>query len=123
MQTRRIIDALADQTVGPTDFEVVVPEWLHGRDRRVPHAGHEADPASSHFSGKCHTGIARNTRLGLAIEPLVLFVDDDVVPQNDLVQQHLESREQAHGETVSSQEPMLTPPVRRYLNLPTSLLQ
>jgi GT2 family glycosyltransferase len=51
---------------------------------------------------------ARNTGVRLAQGEVLLFVDDDVVPQADLLHQHLTSHEEASSEVVVI-GPMLTP--------------
>lgn len=96
----RMLDRLAAQTVDRTDFEVIVisdgstdgtDEFLSRSDLplevnavRQPNAG---------------AGAARNRGVAAARADLVLFVDDDVFPAPDLIEQHLSAHQLSHGST------------------------
>jgi GT2 family glycosyltransferase len=106
---RRVLEALAYQTVSGTEFQVIVvsdgstdgtEEFLERAATPFPllvTSGANAGPAA-----------ARNTGIRLATGRVLLFVDDDVVPREDLVEQHLTTHEQAHAKAVVI-GPMLTP--------------
>jgi GT2 family glycosyltransferase len=90
----RVLSALKEQSVAPSRFEVVVvddgsrdgtSEWL--RAQSFPFAlrvvrQENAGPAR-----------ARNTGIEAAERPLLLFIDDDVVPSPELVGEHLRCHE------------------------------
>jgi GT2 family glycosyltransferase len=106
----RVLDAFARQTVGLTDFEVVVVSdgSTDGTDAFLQHA---APPFRLLTRSGANAGpaAARNAGVGLATGRLLLFVDDDVVPQADLVKQHLTTHERTEDDVVVI-GPMLTPP-------------
>jgi GT2 family glycosyltransferase len=107
---RRVLRAIAGQTVGSGEFEVIVisdgstdgtDEFLRNATtafQMVPVLRANAGPAS-----------ARNAGVRRATGQLLVFIDDDVVPQEDLLEQHLSTHEQTSGEIVVI-GPMLTPP-------------
>jgi GT2 family glycosyltransferase len=107
---RRVLDALARQTVDPADFEVIVVSdgSTDGTDEFLRDA---ATPFRLVGASRANAGpaAARNIGTRLAAGALVLFVDDDVVPRADLLEQHLTTHEQAEAEVVVI-GPMLTPP-------------
>lgn len=106
---RRVLGALADQTLPRDAYEVVVvsdgstdgtDEYLHSADT----------PLDTVFVSQANAGpaAARNHGVELASAPLILFVDDDVVAAPDLIEQHLASHEcDENGLVVIG--PMLTP--------------
>jgi len=93
-QLAQVLTALDAQHLDPTQFEVIVvddgstdgtTEWLESKQFRFAlTAKHQsnAGPAT-----------ARNTAVMLAKGELVVFIDDDVVPMPELLQEHLASHE------------------------------
>jgi GT2 family glycosyltransferase len=110
---RRVLDAFAAQTIHPTEFEVVVVSdgSTDGTDAFLRSA---VTPFRLLIASGANSGpaAARNTGVGLATGDVLLFVDDDVVPQTDLVQQHVTTHGQAGTKAVVI-GPMLTPPDHR----------
>ncbi len=90
----RVLSALTGQSLGPQVFEVVVvddgstdgtSEWLaaqHFPFQLVTKRQENAGPA-----------VARNTGVLAASGELVVFLDDDVVPEPRLLEEHLQSHE------------------------------
>jgi GT2 family glycosyltransferase len=105
----RVLQALADQTVPATDIEVIVvsdgstdgtADYLSGDD--LPR------PVVAVLQDNGGPAAARNGGLRRATADLVLFIDDDVIPTETLVAEHL-AAQRAHPGTVVI-GPMLTPP-------------
>jgi GT2 family glycosyltransferase len=96
--------------MGSTEFEVIVVSdgSTDGTDDFLEQA---ATPFRLLAASLSNSGpaAARNNGIRLATGDLLLFVDDDVVPQADLVKQHHRTHEQADGQAVVI-GPMLTPP-------------
>ena len=106
---RRVLGALADQTLPRDSFEVIVvsdgstdgtDEYLRGGQTPV-----DVVAVTQPNSGP---GPARNAGVERARGDLVVFVDDDVVAEPDLVEQHVRSHEHDDGRLVVI-GPMLTP--------------
>jgi GT2 family glycosyltransferase len=104
----RLLDALAAQTHAKNDFEVLVVddgstdgtrEWLTAA--RMPYA---LRPLAQAHAGP---GGARNLGVAEARGSLVVFFDDDVVPDPDAIARHVDAH-RAQGETVVI-GPMLPP--------------
>lgn len=89
----RLMERLTAQTLDPEEFEVVVVD-----DGGEPRA--ELDAARFPFHAVCvrqpnaGPGAARNTGLQLCRGPLVLILNDDAVPANDLLESHLRAHEE-----------------------------
>lgn len=105
---RRVLEALAHQTVPATDFEVIVvsdgstdgtDEFLHGHD--LPR------PVVAITQVNSGPGAARNRGVEAATAPVILFIDDDVIPAPDLVERHLAAQSELDDTVVIG--PMLTP--------------
>jgi GT2 family glycosyltransferase len=107
---RRVLDAFAAQTLGSTHFEVIVVSdgSTDGTDEFLRHA---ITPFRLVVIARPNAGpaSARNAGVRRATGPLLLFIDDDVVPQPQLVEQHLVTHARAGAEAVVI-GPMLTPP-------------
>ena len=99
---RRVLDRLDRQTAPPESFDLVVA--ADAKEERLdlleelaagrPYAGrvvHAQRPGASS---------ARNTGWRAALAPLVLFVDDDILPEPALVAEHLDWHEQHPEEAV-----------------------
>jgi GT2 family glycosyltransferase len=106
---RRVLVALAEQSVPTPDIEVIVvsdgstdgtDEFLTGDD--LPR------PVVAVFQENGGPGAARNNGVQHATADLVLFVDDDVVATPTLVAEHLAAQREHPGTVVIG--PMLTPP-------------
>lgn len=105
----RVMGALAAQTVDPADFEVIVVSdgSTDGTDEFLRQV---VTPFRLRGTSQANAGpaAARNTGVRLAAGDVLLFVDDDVVPQRDLIEQHVATHGQAKAEVVVI-GPMLTP--------------
>jgi GT2 family glycosyltransferase len=106
---RRVLGALARQTIRPSEFEVIVVSdgSTDGTDKFLRET---ATPFRLLAASQTNAGpaAARNAGLRLATGRVLLFVDDDVVPQQDLIEQHLTTHDQAGADVVVI-GPMLTP--------------
>ena len=96
---RRVLDRLDAQTAAPGSFEVVVvadaaEERLDEVDAAAAGRGYDARGLSGHRPG---ASAARNTGWRAARARLVLFLDDDVLPEPALVAEHL-AWHRAHAE-------------------------
>jgi GT2 family glycosyltransferase len=110
---RRALAAFGRQSVDSADFEVVVVSdgSTDGTDRLVSDA---KMPFRLVFCSQDNAGpaAARNHGARVAEGDLVLYVDDDVVAEPDLIEQHLRSHQSyaGHEKPVVVVGPMLTPP-------------
>src|SRR5438034_5872942 len=86
----RMLHALADQTYPADRFEVLVIDD-GSTDGTVDHLGKLTIPYALRVLQQAHGGPAQARNLGVAsaAAPLVLFLDDDVVPASDLVATHV----------------------------------
>jgi glycosyltransferase involved in cell wall biosynthesis len=103
------LEAFNHQTVDPSRFEVVVVSdgSTDGTDEFLRGAS-TSFPLKAVFQTNAGPAAARNRGVDLARGEIVLFVDDDVVAQPDLIYQHLVSH-QENSEPVVVIGPMLTP--------------
>lgn len=107
---KRLVEALALQTFPADEFEVVIVSdgSTDGTDDdlRDDRLARRVRPVFQSNSGPA---VARNTGVAAARAPLILFLDDDVVPEPTLVEEHVKSHEGSDGRLVVI-GPMLTPP-------------
>jgi GT2 family glycosyltransferase len=107
---QRVLGALARQTCPPEQFEVVVVSdgSTDGTDEYLATATH---PFTFRYCTQANAGpaAARNRGVEMALAPLVLFIDDDVVATPTLVEQHLASHCRSGKDAVVI-GPMITPP-------------
>lgn len=107
---RRVLAALADQTVPDSALEVIVVSdgSTDGTDGYL--ASGQA-PIDVRVVRQPNRGpaAARNAGVRVAAGDVVLFLDDDVVPTPSVVQRHLDAHRR-HGGDVVVLGPMLTPP-------------
>jgi GT2 family glycosyltransferase len=107
---KRVLDGLDHQTVPSHQFEVLIVsdgssdgthEFLQGLEK----------PYSLTYIHQPNQGVAaaRNNGVAYAAGWLILFLDDDVVPAPQLIQEHL-SFQQQYGDMVVVIGPMLNPP-------------
>lgn len=106
---RRVLGALAVQTLPRHSFEVIVVSdgSTDGTDEYLC-SGQTPLEVVSVTQPNSGPGPARNAGVERARGDLVVFVDDDVVAEPDLVEQHVRSHEQDGGPLVVM-GPMLTP--------------
>jgi GT2 family glycosyltransferase len=107
---RRVLEALSSQTVGPGGFEVVVVSdgATDGTDEFVTAA---EMPYELVFASQPNRGpaAARNTAVAMASAGLLVFLDDDVIPSAELIEQHVVTHAGDPGALVVV-GPMLDPP-------------
>jgi GT2 family glycosyltransferase len=84
---RRCLDALADQEAGSPPFEVIVVN-----DARMP-LPDEPPGVRVVDTGGVGTGAARNAGVAAARGDILLFLDDDLLAEPDLVSRHVEAHE------------------------------
>lgn len=110
----QVLGALAGQTLPPEDFEVVVvldgstdgsatmlQRWQHGR--RLP--GLQWIEQSQQGQAAARTAGARQARA-----PVLVFIDDDVVPQPGLLAAHLRWHRDGARVAVLGSAPVVRPP-------------
>ena len=87
----RVLDRLAAQTIASDNFEVlVVGDPDEPRPDAVAATIAAQGPQVSHLIREVHgVSAARNLGWQRSKAPLVLFLDDDVLPATDLLEQHL----------------------------------
>lgn len=106
---RQVIDGLERQTYPLDQFEVIV---VSDGSTDGTHAYLESieTPLRLSYVAQANQGpaAARNNGISLARGELVLFVDDDVVPEPELIVEHLRVHS-AEGDGVVVLGPMLTP--------------
>lgn len=86
----RLLDALVRQTFSSADFEVIVVD--DGSTDDTAHFVRQQDvPYALRFVQASHAGpaAARNRGVAEASGPLILFLDDDVVPIPELIWEHV----------------------------------
>jgi GT2 family glycosyltransferase len=98
----RVLDRLDDQTAPADSFEVIVAadakeRQLEALDRAVADRGYRARRLQASRPG---ASSARNEAWRAATAPLVLFLDDDVLPEPGLVAEHLEWHRRHPGEEI-----------------------
>jgi GT2 family glycosyltransferase len=108
-QLRKALAAFRTQTVDAAEFEVIVVSdgSTDGTDDFLC----QADlPFHLVHASQANAGpaAARNRGARLAAGEILLFVDDDVIAQADLIEQHVRTH-QIHGDLVVVVGPMLTP--------------
>ena len=105
---KRVLAALEQQTVSPDQFEVVVVsdgsqdgtnEWLVSAETPLN--------LRPHIQENQGVAVARNNGIEQAQADLILFIDDDVVPAPNLIEEHLKHHS---ADNVVVLGPMLSPP-------------
>ncbi|MBF6599304.1 MAG: glycosyltransferase family 2 protein [Dehalococcoidia bacterium] len=105
----RALDALREQTLAASAFEVIVVDDGSSDDTAAVLA--RAWPLALRSVRQTNQGpaAARNAGIALARAEIILFIDDDVVPAPDLVARHL----QAHAEPGRVVIGRMAPPLGR----------
>lgn len=105
---RRVLRSLADQSLPAGSIEVIVVSdgSTDGTERYLTQGDlpREVKPVLQQNRGPA---AARNNGVRHASAPLVLFLDDDVIPSRTLVEEHLRAHADRPGAVVIG--PMLTP--------------
>jgi GT2 family glycosyltransferase len=83
-----LLDALARQTAPIAEVAVVLDGSTDGSERMLA-ARHDPFPLRWTHQPRRGAAAARNAGVALTTAPLVLFLDDDVVPEPDCVAHHL----------------------------------
>lgn len=95
---RTLISQLCAQTVPNGTFELIVVD--DGGDPPVSIDVRELPfPCTVLQRRNAGPAAARNAGLALAAAPLLLILNDDAVPANDLIEQHLAAHQRASGKT------------------------
>jgi GT2 family glycosyltransferase len=89
---RRVLDRLARQTAAPESFEVLVVADANDESRDALEAATADRPYRARVlhAGRPGASAARNAGVRAAAAPLILFLDDDILPEAALVDQHLD---------------------------------
>ena len=105
---RRVLAALETQSTPLADFEVIVVSD-GATDGTDPFLDTLTTPLQLRPVFQTNSGVAaaRNAGVAAARAPLILFLDDDVVPAPDLVAVHLQLHE--NHDNIVILGPMLTP--------------
>lgn len=105
---RRVLEALADQSLPCAEIEVIVVSdgSSDGTDQYLTEA-ELPRPVTPVFQENAGPAAARNNGVRHASADLVLFLDDDVIPASTLVEAHLRAHADRPGIVVIG--PMLTP--------------
>ncbi len=107
---QRVLKALVRQTVSLDQFEtiVVTDGCTDGSDQFL--AAYDPPFAFTHLP-QTNQGpaVARNNGTAAAQGQIVLFIDDDVIPEPNLIAEHLKWHER-YGKNIVVMGPMLTPP-------------
>jgi GT2 family glycosyltransferase len=105
-----LLDALSKQSFSFEDFEVVVVSdgSTDATDDFVPAV---ATPFRLRFEAQTNGGpaVARNRGVELARADLILFLDDDIVPANTLIERHVR-RHRTEDSSIALIGPMISPP-------------
>jgi glycosyltransferase involved in cell wall biosynthesis len=103
-----VIAALEKQTVLLDDFEVVVISdgSSDGTEAYLRGYTHPLD-LKAYFQRNQGPAAARNLGIKQASGDIIIFLDDDVVPEPDLVHEHIQAQASADGLVIIG--PMLTP--------------
>ncbi|MGI8968683.1 MAG: glycosyltransferase family 2 protein, partial [Chloroflexota bacterium] len=107
----RVLSALAEQTISPSAFEVIV--ICDGDDDGSGHACRDVAvtlPFELRVLDQENQGpaMARNLGVREAQAPLIIFLDDDVIPDTALIAGHVAAR--AGQEDIVTIGPLLPPP-------------
>ncbi len=94
------VRALGDQTLDPSRFEVIVgvDGEPHAETSIVPEAADGRIDARVCNFDQAGPAMTRNLLLGQARAPIVLFLNDDVVPDRDLLRVHAETHDRLTDE-------------------------
>ena len=110
----RLLYSLAEQTEPPTHFEVIVAD--DGSSDGTGEAVRALTlPYEIHYSWAGNAGVnaARNRGLDKASGPIVLFLDDDMVADAQLVEEHIAAHEAHRRAVVKGQVILAAPPDAR----------
>ena len=101
-ELRRVLDGLEQQDTGPDAFEVLVAVDPDEEDLPAVEGLVADRPYAARCVARDRPGVAaaRNTGWRSARAPLVLFLDDDVVPTRGLVTAHLAWHDRHPGDEV-----------------------
>ncbi len=99
---RRVLDHLERQTADPEAFEVLVVADANEADAGALEEAAANRPFHVRRLSASRPGAsaARNTGWRAALAPIVLFLDDDILPEAPLVAEHLDWHERERGDEV-----------------------
>jgi glycosyltransferase involved in cell wall biosynthesis len=106
---RKVLAALEEQSVPPSTFEVIVVSdgSTDGTDQFLAENPSKLNLRAI-FQPDLGAAVARNMGVQASTGEIILFLDDDVVPAPELVQEHLRFQQERGSQTVVI-GPMLAP--------------
>jgi GT2 family glycosyltransferase len=109
----RVLDALATQSCGPKSFSVVVvcDGCTDGTAAMVRSRSYPFDLELIEQSPSQGAAAARNRALSIVRAPVVIFLDDDVIPSTGLIEAHTAHHEQQSDVVVIG--PLIAPAGRQ----------
>jgi glycosyltransferase involved in cell wall biosynthesis len=108
VRLRRVLDALAKQTTSEPFEVVVISDGSDDGTDEFLQSGATPVPVRALTQANAGPAAARNRGVLAARGRFVLFLDDDVVPEPELVERHLQTH-QASSTDIVAIGPMLTP--------------
>jgi GT2 family glycosyltransferase len=113
----RLLDALERQSTDEAFEVVVVLDGDDGSSARLLRDWAAADPTRRRWTSQPRRGqaVARNTGAAMARAPVVLFLDDDMEPEGDVVEVHLRHHGDGRRIVVLGEGRVVLPPARRFL--------
>lgn len=90
-ELRQTLDALASQTA--SSFEVIIVDNGTAWDLRTLQADYAEITGYVEFAENYGANVGRNTGASIAAGEVLVFLDDDAVPTNDFVEQHLRAHD------------------------------
>ncbi len=99
---KKALDALARQTVSPTDFEVIVIDDGSADETEQTVDSFPAPYKLTYIKqSNAGPGAARNKGIKAAQSDLILIINDDTICASDNLEKHLEAHKQHPGERIS----------------------
>lgn len=90
-ELRQTLDGLASQSA--SSFEVILVDNGTGWDLRATQADYDEITGYVEFEENYGVNVGRNTAASIASGRVLVFLDDDAVPTNDFVEQHVRAHD------------------------------